>query len=104
MMPSPQTPGRVEEVVEVGGGAQPDAPQASQQLEWLPTHAVEPAGALQCAASRLILHFVAPALVTQHVTAPAGFPQVEWAAHRRTAPAQLLLTSVRSACRAAQLT
>jgi hypothetical protein len=87
-----------------GLGAQPVEPHASQQLVALPKHAVAPAGALQCAASRLILHFVTPAFVTQQVTAPAGFPQIECAAHRLTAPAQLLLTSVRFACRAAQLT
>jgi hypothetical protein len=52
----------------------------------------------------LVLHFVAPACVTQHVTAPAGFPQVECTAHRFTALAQLLLTSVRIACSAAQFT
>jgi hypothetical protein len=59
---------------------------------------------VQCAASRLIFYLVTLAFVTQHVTAPAGFPQVECDAHRLTAPAQLLLTSVRFACCAAQLT
>jgi hypothetical protein len=87
-----------------GGGAQPAPPQASQQLVYFPTHAVAFNGALQCAASRLILHFVALASVTQHVTAPAGLPQVECAAHRLTAPAQLLFTRARFACSAAQLT
>jgi hypothetical protein len=52
----------------------------------------------------LISHFVLVALVTQQVTAPAGFPQIECAAHRLTAPAQPLLPSIRFACCAAQLT
>src|SRR5262245_52545344 len=99
MMPSPHTPGIVVVVVVT----QPPAPQASQQLVKLPTHAVPPTGARQCAASRLVLHFVPVALVTQQVTAPAGFPQIECAAHRLTAPAQLLLTSVWFACSTAQL-
>jgi hypothetical protein len=85
-------------------GAQPAEPQASQQLVALPTHAAPPFGALQCAASRLILHFVAPAFVRQQVTAPAGLPQVECEAHCFTAPAQRLFTSVRFACCTAQIT
>jgi hypothetical protein len=77
--------------------------QASQQLVELPTQAVLPFDAVQCAASRLILHFVPLVLVTQQVTEP-GFPQVDFAAHFLTAWAQLLLTRVAFACCAAQLT
>lgn len=72
----------------VGGAAQPLSVQASQQLEKAPVQALPPAGAMQWSLSRLVLHFVVPdALVRQQVTNP-GFPQVERAAHRFTAPLQ----------------
>jgi len=63
-------------------------PQASQQLDTSPTQAVPRLGALQAAARRLMLH-VCPrcAFVRQHVTNP-GLPQVDFAAHRFTAPLQ----------------
>jgi hypothetical protein len=53
---------------------------------------VAPAGAAQCAASRLILHFVPVVFVTQHVTAPARLPHVERAAHLFTNGAQVWFT------------
>ena len=59
---------------------------------------------MQWAASRLILHFVPFGLVTQHVTAPAGFPQIECDAHRSTEAAQPLFTRVRFTCWTAQRT
>jgi hypothetical protein len=66
--------------------AQPPATQASQQLVNVPTHASPPGGAAQADARGLMLHRVAPLLLDrQQVTAP-GRPQVERAAHRRTAP------------------
>jgi hypothetical protein len=105
--PSPQCAGgHVVEVVVVVVVvvAHPPAVHASQQLVKIPTHAVAPGGAAQCAASRLILHFVPLAFVTQQVTAPACFPQVECAAHRLTAPTQFLLTSACCAFCAAQNT
>jgi len=64
---------------------------------------VLPFGPVQCAASRLILHFVLPVLVTQQVTA-SGFPHVDFAAHFSTARAQLGLARLAFACCAAHLT
>src|SRR5262249_57432073 len=85
-------------------GAHPVAVHASQQLGALPAHAVPPLGGLQCSASLFTRHVVTPALVVpQQVTNP-GFPQVDLAAHLRTAPRQLGFCSVASACCAAQLT
>jgi hypothetical protein len=82
----------------------PPAPHASQQLANDPTHALPPYGAVQRAADDLIAHDVRPVLVVrQHVTKP-GFPHVDLAAHLRTAPAQLLLTSVASATASAHRT
>src|SRR5579862_1251950 len=67
------------------GATHPPAPHASQQLEVCPGHAVPCFGALQCAASRLMLHLVLPfTVVRQHVTNP-GFPQVDRASHATTA-------------------
>src|SRR5581483_6166779 len=63
----------------------------------MPTHAVAPAGAVQCAASCLILHFVCPAFVTQHVTAP-GFPHVDRAAQRFSALAHDLFARRDTCC------
>ena len=61
-------------------------PHASQQLDVDPTVADPPFGALQCAASFLMLHLVRPfASVRQHVTAFRR-PQVERAAHATTSP------------------
>jgi hypothetical protein len=89
-------------VVDVGQlGPLPGAGHASQQLVQLP---IVPCLAAQCAASFLILHFVPAVVVKQQVTAPAGFPQIEWDAHFLTNPAQLWFTSTVVACCAAQLT
>jgi hypothetical protein len=77
-------------VVAVGGAAQPLSVQASQQLENAGSlvHAAPPAGAMQCSASRFVLHFVFPdELVRQHATKP-GLPHGERAAHFFTAPLQ----------------
>ena len=53
-----------------------------------PAHALPPAGATQRSASLFVLHFVLPdSLVRQQVTNP-GFPQVDRAAQRFTAPLQ----------------
>jgi hypothetical protein len=82
-------------------GPLPGAGHASQQLVQLP---IVPCLAAQCAASLLILHFVPAVVVKQQVTAPAGFPQIEWDAHFLTNPAQLWFTSTVVACCAAQLT
>jgi len=82
-------------------GPLPGEGHASQQLVQNPTI---PCFARQCAASFLILHFVPFGVVIQHVTAPAGLPQIEWDAHFLTALAQLLLTRTEFACCAAQLT
>jgi hypothetical protein len=57
--------------------AQPDAVQASQQLGSTPT---QPPTARHRVASRLVLHFVTPFLVMQHVTRP-GRPQIDFDAH-----------------------
>ena len=74
----------------VGGGAQPPSVHASQQLENAPVHALPPAGATQWSPSRFVLHLVFPdELVRQQVTNP-GFPHVDRAAHRFTAPLQYL--------------
>ena len=71
-------------VVVVGQiGSLPGAGHASQQLVQVPTVP------LHCAASFLTLHLVPFAVVTQQVTAPARFPQIERAAHRLTTPRQL---------------
>jgi len=71
-------------VVDVGQlGPLPGAGHASQQLVQVP------GVPLQCAVSLLTLHFVPLAVVMQQVTAPARFPQIEWAAHRFTTPRQL---------------
>jgi hypothetical protein len=59
---------------------------ASQQLADEPTHAVPPFGAVHFSALFLIEHFTLPRRsMRQQVTAP-GFPQVDLAAHRTTAP------------------
>jgi hypothetical protein len=79
-------------------GPLPGVGQASQQLAQVPTVP------LQCAASFLTLHLVPVAVVMQQVTAPAGFPQVECAAHFLTKPAQPLLTRTVFTCCTAQLT
>jgi hypothetical protein len=61
---------------------------ASQQLDTTPAHAVPPFGFVHRAADFLIAHDVFPCRsVRQHATAP-GFPHVERAAHRTTAPLQ----------------
>jgi hypothetical protein len=88
-------------VVEGQLGPLPGAGHASQQLVQVPT---VPCFAVQCRASFLILHLVPLVVVMQQVTAPAGFPQIEWDAHFLTAPAQLWFTSTVVACCAAQLT
>jgi hypothetical protein len=63
-------------------------PHASQQLDTSPTQTVPFLGALHAAALRLMLHFCTPlAFVRQHATKP-GLPQVDFAAHRLTAPLQ----------------
>jgi hypothetical protein len=82
--------------VVVVGGVQPPAAQASQQLVKAPMHALPPAGAEQAAALRLSAQRVAPPRVRQQVTNP-GRPQVERAAHRRTARTQ---AGDRARCRA----
>ena len=72
-------------VVGVGQlGPLPGVEHASQQLVQLPTL---PPFAVQCGASGLMLHFVPLVVIRQQVTA-FGLPQVEWAAHFLTAPAQ----------------
>ena len=77
--------GRVVLVV-VGPPAQPVVVHASQQLGKLPTHACPPLGGSHAVALDLTAHFVLPfAFVRQQVTLPAGFPQVERAAHRVSA-------------------
>ena len=74
-------------VVMVGQlGPLPGAGQASQQLVQVPG---VPCFAVQCAVSFLTLHLVPVAVVIQQVTAPAGFPQIERAAHLFTTPRQL---------------
>jgi hypothetical protein len=82
-------------------GPLPGVGQASQQLAQVPT---VPCIAVQCAASFLILHLVPLADVIQQVTAPAGFPQIEWDAHFLVKPAQLGLVRTVFTCWAAQLT
>ena len=63
-----------------GEAAQPVAVHASRQLERGLAHAAPPVGAVQCAASDLMLHFVVPlAFVRQQAIAP-GLPHVECAA------------------------
>lgn len=70
-------------------GLQPLSPHASQQLAWAPVRAVPFLGALHFAASCLIEHFVRPfAFVRQHVTKPL-LPQVDCAAQRLIACAEL---------------
>jgi len=67
------------------GAAHPPDPQASQQLGRCPGHAVPCFGALQCAASLLMLHVVLPfAVVRQQVTEPR-LPHVERPAQSTTA-------------------
>ena len=69
--------------------AQPPDTHASQQLDWVPTQALPPEGALHALALLTTLHVVAPvASVWQHVTAPDR-PHVEL-------PAQLLTTSAQA--------
>jgi hypothetical protein len=76
-------------VVEVVVVAHPEAVQASRQLGKTPTHASPPRGAMQSIESRFTLQVVSPAaLVRQQVTG-SGFPHVDPAAHRTTAPLQL---------------
>src|SRR5262249_43882600 len=75
-------------------GPVPGAGHASQQLEQVPTVPV------QCAASRLILHFVPAGVVTQHVTC-VGLPQTECDAHFLILPAQLRFTRTAFTCCAA---
>jgi len=59
--------------------------QASQQLGTSCTQAAPPLGALHFVASALVEHFLTPfAEVRQHETKP-GRPQVDCAAHLRTA-------------------
>jgi hypothetical protein len=96
--------GTVIAVVEVGAGQLwplPGAGHASQQLVQAPA---VPCFAVQCGTSFSILHFVPLVVVIQQVTAPAGFPQIEWDAHLLTRRAQLLLVRTAFACCAAQLT
>jgi hypothetical protein len=77
--------------VGVGGGTQPDAEQASQQLENFPTQTCPFFGARQCAASFLTLQVVMPRwFVWQQVTADFS-PHVEFFAHLITEVPQLLL-------------
>jgi len=80
------------------------APQDSQQLAPVPTHAWPPLGGLHLSAADLIEHFTLPRRSTrQHVTNP-GLPQVDLAAHWVTNPLQLLFVSVAFAWSEAQLT
>ena len=89
-------------VVVVGQlGPLPGAGHASQQLLHVPAVSCVP---VQCVASFLIWHFVPFVVVRQQVTAPARLPQIEWAAHLLTAPAQLLLVRTMFAFCTAQLT
>jgi hypothetical protein len=75
------------------GEAQPLVVHASQQLGFVPTHAVPPLGAVHELAVLLVLQLVLPfVLVRQHVT-KSGLPHVERDAHLTTAPLQLLLSS-----------
>jgi hypothetical protein len=68
----------------VGVGRQPVAVHASQQLEYCPTQALPPEGALQRAALPTTLQLVWPKrFVRQHDTAP-GLPQVDLLAQRIT--------------------
>jgi hypothetical protein len=65
----------------VGVGRQPVAVQASQQLEYCPTQAAPPDGALHWVAEFLTLQVVFPVrVVRQHDTAP-GRPQVDLLTH-----------------------
>ena len=82
-------------------GPLPGTGHASQQLAQTPTL---PCFAVQCAASFLILHLVPLMVVMQQVTAPAGFPQIEWDAHLFTNRVQFWFTSTVFACCSAQLT
>jgi hypothetical protein len=82
-------------VVVVGAG------HASQQLMHVPAVSCVP---VQSAVSFLIWHLVPLVVVRQQVTAPARLPQIEWAAHFLTAPAQLLLVRAVFAFCTAQLT
>ncbi len=73
--------------VSVYDGAQPPAPQASQQLVKTPVQTEPPDGARHLLASGLTPQLVLPlAVVRQHVTAP-GRPQVEREAQRLAADA-----------------
>ena len=73
-------------VVVVLAATQPPAPQASQQLGDVPTHAFRPGRALHFVASRFKLHRVLPPEpVRQQATRPA-LPHVDRAAHRFTIP------------------
>jgi hypothetical protein len=74
----------------------------SQQLP-VSVLAVPSFGALHFAALLLILHFTLPFLVVRQHRTPL-VPQVDFAAHFFTAPAQLLLTRTAFACWIAQLT
>jgi hypothetical protein len=86
------------------GDVHPPSWHASQQLLNDPTQAWPPRGGRHFAALDLMEQRVAPCeFVRQHVTAP-GLPQVDRKAQRTTAPRQLRLTSVASACARAQRT
>ncbi len=64
----------------------PPAPQESQQLAAVPTHAWPPLGALHFSALDLVEHFTLPRRsMRQQVTAP-GLPHVDLAAQRTTSP------------------
>jgi hypothetical protein len=94
--------GAVVVVVEVV--AHPEAVQASQQFENVPTQAVPPFGARQWAASLRTEHLVTPVvLVWQHVTNP-GLPHVEREMQRLTALRQLGFCKVALTCKMAQRT
>ncbi len=62
------------------------APQESQQLVPLPTHAWPPLGALHLAALDLIEHFTLPRLSTRQQVTDPGFPQMDFAAQLVTSP------------------
>ena len=65
-------------------------PQPSQQLATSPTQALPPLGGLHAPARGLMPHLWTPRpVVRQHVTNPR-LPQVDFAAHRLTAPLHAL--------------
>jgi hypothetical protein len=80
--------------VGVWAGAQPLAPQASQQLVNTPAQALPPDGARHFETSDLTLHFTRPlAVVRQQVTAPGLRPQVDFAVEAQVLGSALPLTA-----------